>query len=105
MGIQIPEELNGAGLSLISSCLVIEELAKVDPAVSVVVDVQNTLVINAIQQFGSPEQHKEWLPRLATESLSSFCLSEAGSGSDAFALKASAVESCPSPISRKFVLY
>lgn len=87
MGLDIPEKYNGAGLNFFSSVLVIEELARVDPSVSVMVDVQNTLVNIAIQGWGTEEQKNQYLPRLATETLGSFCLSEWGSGSDAFALK------------------
>jgi len=87
MGIEVPQEFGGAGLNFLSSCLVIEELARVDPAVSVVVDVQNTLVNKAIWNFGNDDQKKKYLPRLASHTLGSFCLSEASSGSDAFAMK------------------
>jgi len=87
MGLDIPEKYNGAGLNFFSSVLVIEELARVDPSVSVMVDVQNTLVNIAIQGWGTEEQKSKYLPRLATDTLGSFCLSEWSSGSDAFALK------------------
>merc|ERR1711991_690180 len=87
MGIETPSELQGAGMSFSSSIVVIEELARVDPAVSVMVDVQNTLANVGILKWGSDEQKARWLPRLATDSVASFCLSEWGSGSDAFALK------------------
>lgn len=90
MGIDIPAEYNGSGLSFVSSLIAIEELAVVDPAVSVMVDVQNTLVIPIIKDFGSKEQKEQWLPRLAQDTVGSFCLSEAGSGSDAFALRTTA---------------
>ena len=90
MGVEIPEEYGGAGLDLLASCAVIEELARVDPAVSVMVDVQNTLINNALLRWGTPDQKSRWLPRLATDTLGSFCLSEASSGSDAFALKTTA---------------
>lgn len=93
MGVEIPEEYGGAGLDLLASCAVIEELARVDPAVSVMVDVQNTLINNALLRWGTPDQKSRWLPRLATDTLGSFCLSEASSGSDAFALKTTAKES------------
>eukprot|EP01116_Phalansterium_solitarium_P005488 TRINITY_DN1716_c1_g1_i3.p2 TRINITY_DN1716_c1_g1~~TRINITY_DN1716_c1_g1_i3.p2 ORF type:complete len:419 (+),score=167.43 TRINITY_DN1716_c1_g1_i3:1461-2717(+) len=91
MGIETPAELEGGGMSFMSSIIAIEELAKVDPAISVVVDVQNTLVNNCIRLWGTAEQHKQFLPRLATKDIGSFCLSEWGSGSDAFALKTKAV--------------
>ena len=86
MGISVPEEFGGQGGSFFQSVLAIEELARVDPAVSVVVDVQNTLCNTAIQQWGTQEQKQRFLTRLATTSVGSYALSEAGSGSDAFAL-------------------
>lgn len=90
MGIDIPEEYGGQGGSFFQSVLMIEELAAVDPAVSVCVDVQNTLVNNAIRRWGNLEQKKHYLPRLASEMVGSYALSEAGAGSDAFGLAASA---------------
>jgi alkylation response protein AidB-like acyl-CoA dehydrogenase len=87
MGIEIPEEYGGAGASIFMSCLCIEALASVDPSVSVLVDVQNTLVNNALVRFGTEEQKRRYLPRMASEWVGSYCLSEPGSGSDAFALK------------------
>lgn len=90
MGIETDTDLGGAGMGFFSSCLVVEELARVDPAVSVMVDVQNTLANIGILKWGTPEQKQRWLPRLASDTLASFCLSEWGSGSDAFALKTSA---------------
>ncbi|KAF0853113.1 mitochondrial acyl-CoA dehydrogenase family member (short/branched chain acyl-CoA dehydrogenase) [Andalucia godoyi] len=92
MGIETPAELGGAGLNLTSTMVVVEELAKIDPAVAVVVDVQNTLVNPIVKTFGTDKQKQEWLPKLATGTLGSFCLSEASSGSDAFALKTTAVD-------------
>jgi alkylation response protein AidB-like acyl-CoA dehydrogenase len=94
MGVEIAEDYGGQGGSLFQSVLMIEELAAVDPAVSVAVDVQNTLVNNAIQRWGSAGQKEKYLPLLASEMVGSYALSEAGAGSDAFALttKASAVE-------------
>ncbi len=86
MGIDIKEQYGGQGGTFFQSILAIEELAKVDPAVSVVVDVQNTLVSNAIEAWGTSEQKKRYLVRLATESVGAYALSEASSGSDAFAL-------------------
>jgi len=86
MGIDIKEEYGGQGGSFFQSVLAIEELAKVDPAASVIVDVQNTLVSNAIEAFGNAEQKKKYLSRLATESVGAYALSEPASGSDAFAL-------------------
>ena len=90
MGIDIKEEYGGQGGSFFQSILAIEELAKVDPAASVIVDVQNTLVSNAIEAWGNPEQKKNYLSRLATQSVGAYALSEAASGSDAFALTAKA---------------
>jgi len=86
MGIDIKEEYGGQGGSFFQSILAIEELAKVDPAASVIVDVQNTLVSNAIEAWGNAEQKKNYLSRLATQSVGAYALSEAASGSDAFAL-------------------
>lgn len=90
MGVDIAEEFGGQGGTFFQSILVIEELAAVDPAVSVAVDVQNTLVNNAIARWGTTEQKQKYLPRLAEDTVGSYCLSEAGAGSDAFALTASA---------------
>jgi alkylation response protein AidB-like acyl-CoA dehydrogenase len=87
MGIEIPEALGGAGGSFFDSVLAIEAIATVDPAVAVLVDVHNTLVVNAIQRWASEEQKQKWLPKLAADSASAYALSEAGSGSDAFALQ------------------
>jgi alkylation response protein AidB-like acyl-CoA dehydrogenase len=86
MAIEIPEQLGGAGSTFFTSVLVVEELSRVDPAVGVLVDVQNTLVINAFRRWGTPEQQERFLPRLAADTVGAYCLSEAGSGSDAFAL-------------------
>jgi butyryl-CoA dehydrogenase/short/branched chain acyl-CoA dehydrogenase len=90
MGIDIPEEYGGSGMSFTDAILVIIELAKVDPSVSVVCDVQNTLVNNAIRRWGTEAQKKKYLPKLATEIVGAYALSEAGSGSDAFSLRARA---------------
>lgn len=92
MGIEIPHEYGGSGMSFTDSVLVIEELAKTDASVSVMCDVQNTLVINFFRSFASEGLRQEWFPRLATDTIGSFCLTEASSGSDAFALKARAVK-------------
>ena len=86
MGIEVPEELGGAGSSFFTSILVVEELSRVDPAVGTLVDVQNTLCVNAFLRWGSDAQKERFLPRLATEMVGAYALSEAGSGSDAFAL-------------------
>ena len=90
MGIEIPAEYGGAGMSFTDSILTIEELAKVDPAVAVIVDIQNTLINLAFMEYGSDYLKETWLPRLATDTLASFCLSEASSGSDAFAMRTTA---------------
>ena len=86
MGIDIKEDYGGQGGTFFQSVLAIEELAKVDPAASVIVDVQNTLVSNAIEAWGTAEQKKNYLSRLATKSVGAYALSEPASGSDAFAL-------------------
>lgn len=87
MGIEIPEELGGAGGSFFDAVLAIEAVSTVDPAVAVLVDVHNTLVVNALRRWGSPAQQKHWLPKLAAGTVGAYALSEAGSGSDAFALQ------------------
>jgi alkylation response protein AidB-like acyl-CoA dehydrogenase len=86
MGIEIPEQYGGTGADFFTSILVVEELSRVDPAVSVLVDVQNTLVINAILRWATEEQKTRILSRLASDTVGAYALSEAGSGSDAFAL-------------------
>lgn len=86
MGIEIPDSHGGTDADFFTSVLVVEELSKVDPAIGVLVDVQNTLVINAILRWGSEEQKARFFPRLASDSVGAYALSEAGSGSDAFAL-------------------
>ena len=87
MGIEIPEELGGAGGSFFDSVLAIEAISTVDPGVAVVVDVHNTLCVNALCRWATDEQKKHWLPRLASDTVGAYALSEAGSGSDAFALE------------------
>jgi alkylation response protein AidB-like acyl-CoA dehydrogenase len=91
MGIEVPERWNGAGSSFFTAVLVVEELSRVDPSVGVLVDVQNTLVNNCILRWGSDELRARYLPRLATELVGAYALSEAGSGSDAFALRTRAI--------------
>ncbi len=86
MGIEVPEEMGGTGSSFFTSILVVEELSRVDPAVGTLVDVQNTLCVNALLSWGSEAQKERFLPRLATDTVGAYALSEAGSGSDAFAL-------------------
>ena len=90
MGIEIPEELGGAGGSFFDAVLAIEAISTVDPAVAVLVDVHNTLVVNALRRWGAEDQKKLWLPKLASGSVGAYALSEAGSGSDAFALQTQA---------------
>ena len=86
MGIEIPEEYGGQAGTFFQSILAIEELSKIDPAASVIVDVQNTLVNNALTHYGTPDQKRTFLSRLASSALGAYALSEPGSGSDAFAL-------------------
>jgi butyryl-CoA dehydrogenase/short/branched chain acyl-CoA dehydrogenase len=90
MGVEIPAEWGGAGASFFNSILAVEEISRVDPAVAVVVDVQNTLTANALMRWGSPEQKEKYLPRLASDTVCAYALSEASSGSDAFALQSRA---------------
>jgi butyryl-CoA dehydrogenase/short/branched chain acyl-CoA dehydrogenase len=87
MGIEVPEALSGAGGSFFDAVLAIEAISTVDPAVAVLVDVHNTLVVNAMRRWATPAQQQHWLPRLATDTVGAYALSEAGSGSDAFALQ------------------
>jgi len=91
MGIEIPEHYGGIGSSFFTTALVVEELSRVDPSVAVLVDVQNTLVNNAVLKWGTEEQLRRHLPRLASGTVGAYALSEAGSGSDAFALATRAV--------------
>ena len=86
MGIEIPEELGGTGSTFFTSILVVEEISRTDPSVATIVDVQNTLVINAFQRWATEQQLAHYLPKLAREWVGAYALSEAGSGSDAFAL-------------------
>jgi len=90
MGVEIGEEYDGSGSSFTAACLVVEELAKVDPAVSVMVDIHNTIVNNCFANWASDDLKQRWLPHLATDTLGAFALSEAASGSDAFALRSAA---------------
>ena len=92
MAIETPEEYGGAGSSFFNAILAIEELARVDASTSVFVDVQNTLVTNAIIKWANEAQKKKYLPQMAESKVGAYALSEAGSGSDAFALKTRAVE-------------
>ena len=90
MGIEVPEAYDGAGGSFFEAILAVQELSAVDPAVGVMVDVQNTLCVNALIRWANEAQKQHWLPRLATDTVGAYALSEAGSGSDAFALRARA---------------
>ncbi|HEY2434056.1 MAG TPA: acyl-CoA dehydrogenase [Vicinamibacterales bacterium] len=92
MGIEIPESYGGAGASFFHSVLAVEAFSRVDPSIGVLVDVQNTLVINAFLRWGSEEIKRRYLPRLAATDVGAYALSEAGSGSDAFALTTRARE-------------
>jgi short-chain 2-methylacyl-CoA dehydrogenase len=92
MAIDVPEQYGGQGGYFFQSILAIEELARVDPSAAVIVDVQNTLFNNAIVRWATEEQKRKYLPRLAKDTLASYALSEAGSGSDAFALATRAVD-------------
>jgi len=86
MGIEIPEEFGGQGGSFFQAILAVEELSAVDPSAGVIVDVQNTICNNALMRWATPEQKTKYLPRLAADTVASYALSEAGSGSDAFAM-------------------
>jgi alkylation response protein AidB-like acyl-CoA dehydrogenase len=86
MAVEVPEEFGGQSGTFFQSILAIEELARVDPSAAVIVDVQNTLFHNAILRWANSEQKRRWLPRAARDTVASYALSEAGSGSDAFAL-------------------
>ena len=92
MGIEIPEEFGGAGASFFTSVLIVEELSRIDGSVGVLVDVQNTLVNNALLRWGTDEIKQKYFPQLAESKVGAYALSEAGSGSDAFALACRATE-------------
>jgi alkylation response protein AidB-like acyl-CoA dehydrogenase len=91
MGIEIPEQYGGGGAKFFEAILAVEELSRVDASAGVVVDVQNTLVNNALLRWGSEEQKKRYLPRMAADTVGAYALSEANSGSDAFGLQTRAV--------------
>jgi alkylation response protein AidB-like acyl-CoA dehydrogenase len=91
MGIEVPESYGGAGGRFFHAVVAVEELSRVDPSIGVLVDVQNTLVINALLRWGNEEVKRRYLPKLATKMVGAYALSEAGSGSDAFALSTRAV--------------
>ncbi len=92
MGVETPDEYGGAGASFFTAIIGVEELSRVDPSVGVLMDVQNTLVNNALIRWGNPDQQKRYLPQLATSKVGAYALSEAGSGSDAFAMQTKAVD-------------
>jgi butyryl-CoA dehydrogenase/short/branched chain acyl-CoA dehydrogenase len=92
MAIEVPEEYGGQAGNFFQAVLAVEELAAVDPSASVIVDVQNTLVLNALLRWATDEQKRRYLPRLASDTVGAYALSEAGAGSDAFALATRAVE-------------
>ncbi len=99
MAIETPEKWGGAGSTFTMACLAVEEIAKVDGSVSVLLDVQNTLVTNALLKWATDAQKDHYLPKMASEWVGAYALSESGSGSDAFALKLTAT-----PKGEKFVL-
>ena len=92
MGIEIPETYGGSGGTFFHAVLAVEELSRVDPSIGVLVDVQNTLCINAFLRWGNDDQKRRYLTRLASDTVGAYALSEAGSGSDAFALATRATE-------------
>ena len=92
MSIESPEEYGGAGSTIFNAILAIEELARVDASISVFVDVHNTLCTNAFMKWGSDELKKKYLTQMASGRVGAYALSEAGSGSDAFALKTKATD-------------
>jgi alkylation response protein AidB-like acyl-CoA dehydrogenase len=92
MGIEIPEQYGGAGGTFFNAILAVEEISAVDPSVGVMVDVQNTLCVNALVRWATEDQKNKYLPRLAADTIGSYALSEASSGSDAFALQTRAVQ-------------
>jgi alkylation response protein AidB-like acyl-CoA dehydrogenase len=92
MGIEVPETHGGAGGRFFHAVLAVEELSRVDPSIGVLVDVQNTLVINALLRYGHEDIRRRWLPALASSTVGAYALSEAGAGSDAFALTTRARE-------------
>jgi butyryl-CoA dehydrogenase/short/branched chain acyl-CoA dehydrogenase len=92
MGIEIPEQYGGSAGTFFEAILAVEEISAVDPAVGVLVDVQNTLCINALVRWANEEQKKKYLTKLASDTIGAYALSEASSGSDAFALETRAVK-------------
>jgi butyryl-CoA dehydrogenase/short/branched chain acyl-CoA dehydrogenase len=90
MGIEVPVEYGGSGGSFFEAILAVEEISAIDPSVGVLVDVQNTLCVNAFLRWGTEQQKRKYLPRMAVDTVAAYALSEAASGSDAFALQARA---------------
>jgi len=95
MGLEIQEEQysGGSNMSFTGACIVIEELSKIDPSVALLVDIHNTLIINILRLWSSDEIQRQYLPKLATDTIGAFCLSEAQAGSDAFAMSTNAIVS------------
>ena len=91
MGIEVPEELGGAGGSMLMVTLAVEEISKVDASAAILCDVQNTLALYPIIRYGSDEQKRRYLPRMTTDAVGAYALSEPAAGSDAFGLEARAV--------------
>jgi alkylation response protein AidB-like acyl-CoA dehydrogenase len=100
MSIEVPESFGGAGARFFHAVLAVEALSAVDPSVGVLVDVQNTLVVNALLRWGTDELKRRLLPQLATHAVGAYALSESGSGSDAFALSTRAVEDAGNDVFR-----
>ena len=92
MGIEIPDAFGGGDATFFHAVLAVEALSRVDPSLGVLVDVQNTLVINALLRWGTDDQKRAWLPKLASNMIGAYALSEAGSGSDAFGMATRATE-------------
>jgi alkylation response protein AidB-like acyl-CoA dehydrogenase len=90
MGIEVPEQYGGAGGSLFMVTVAVEEISRIDASAAILVDVQNTLVNHPLVRYGSAAQHERWLPRLTSDTVGAYALSEAGSGSDAFGLESRA---------------
>ena len=92
MGIEVPDGYGGGGAQFFHAVLAVEALSRVDPSIGVMVDVQNTLVVNALLRWGTDEIKRRYLPKLSADTIGAYALSEAGSGSDAFALSTRATE-------------
>jgi len=92
MGVEVPESYGGGGATFFHSVLAVEALSRVDPSIGVLVDVQNTLVINALLRWATEDQKRRFLPKMAADTIGAYALSEAGSGSDAFAMGTRAVQ-------------